>query len=94
LFSLSLYKIYLLAVCWLSIIQDLVLSVNNAVGYCISDLMPLARVCQVFYDSMVFWTMIMRQKKNRLGVVALIVVFVARALIFTTSSSVYDIANA
>jgi hypothetical protein len=40
-----------------------------------------------------FWTMIMRQNKNRLEVAAVIGVFVAGALIFM-SSSTYNIANA
>jgi hypothetical protein len=40
-----------------------------------------------------FWTMVMRQNKNRLEVAAVIGVFVAGALIFM-SSSTYNIANA
>jgi tryptophan-rich sensory protein len=40
-----------------------------------------------------FWTMIMRQNNNRLQVAAIIVIFVAGALMFTTSST-YNIANA
>ena len=38
--------------------------------------------------------MIMRQNKNRLDVVAIIIVFVAGALMFTASNSTYNIANA
>jgi hypothetical protein len=38
--------------------------------------------------------MIMRQNKNRIEVIAIIVVFVAGAFIFTASNSAYNIANA
>ena len=36
----------------------------------------------------------MRQNKNRIEFVAIIVVFVAGALMFTASNSIYNIANA
>ena len=45
------------------------------------------------FNKVVFWTMVMRQNNNRLEIAAIIVVFVAGALIFTTSST-YNIANA
>jgi hypothetical protein len=38
--------------------------------------------------------MVMRQTKNRLGVVAIIIVFVAGTCMFTASNSTYNIANA
>jgi hypothetical protein len=47
----------------------------------------------VGFNKAAFWTMIMRQNKNRLEVAAIIAVFVAGALTFMYSST-YNIANA